>query len=75
MPWASTGSGERDRHMRGLAEKIWSVLAPISAACNAAFSSEPAMEVWIPILITGLIAMGAFENYYTGALPGAMMKA
>jgi len=27
--------------MRGLAEKIWSVLAPISAARNPARSSEP----------------------------------
>jgi len=69
------GSSGRDRHILGLAENIWNVLAPISAARKAAFSSEPAMEVWIPILITGLIAMGAFENYYTGALPGAMMKA
>jgi hypothetical protein len=31
--------------MRGLAEKIWKVLAPSSAAFNAAFSSDPAMDV------------------------------
>jgi hypothetical protein len=31
--------------MRGLAEKIWNVLAPNSAACNAAFSRDPAAEV------------------------------
>jgi hypothetical protein len=31
--------------MRGLAEKIWKVLAPNSAARSAAFSSEPAEDV------------------------------
>jgi hypothetical protein len=31
--------------MRGLAEKIWNVLAPTSAALIAAFSSDLAMEV------------------------------
>jgi hypothetical protein len=31
--------------MRGLAEKIWNVLAPSSAAFRAAFSSEPEVKV------------------------------
>jgi hypothetical protein len=31
--------------MRGLAEKIWNVFAPNSSARNAAFSSDPAIEV------------------------------
>jgi hypothetical protein len=31
--------------MRGLEEKIWNVLAPNSAACSAAFSRDPAVEV------------------------------
>ena len=34
--------------MRGLAVKICNVLAPISAARKAAFSSEPKVERWIP---------------------------
>jgi hypothetical protein len=34
--------------MRGLEEKIWKVLAPNSAAWSAAFSRDPAVEVWIP---------------------------
>ncbi len=34
--------------MRGLAEKIWNVLAPSSAALIAAFSSDLEMEVWMP---------------------------
>jgi hypothetical protein len=42
MSW---GSGSPARHVLGLAEKIWNVLAPTSAALSAAFSSEPAMEV------------------------------
>ena len=37
--------------MRGLAEKIWNVLAPSSMAFFAAFSSAPEVEVWIPIRI------------------------
>jgi hypothetical protein len=35
--------------MRGLEEKIWNVLAPRPNAIKAAFSSEAAMEVWMPI--------------------------
>jgi hypothetical protein len=31
--------------MRGLAEKIWNVLAPSPAAISAEFSSEPEVEV------------------------------
>jgi len=31
--------------MRGLAEKIWNVFAPSSAALSAALSSEPAIDV------------------------------
>jgi len=34
--------------MRGLAEKIWKVLAPSSAALRAAFSSDPDVKVWMP---------------------------
>jgi hypothetical protein len=37
------------RHIRGLEEKIWNVFAPSAAAFNAAFSSDPAMDVWMPI--------------------------
>ena len=44
--WA--GSGALARHMRGLEEKIWKVLAPNSAAWSAAFSRDPAVEVWMP---------------------------
>jgi hypothetical protein len=36
-------------HCRGLEEKIWNVFAPSSTALSAARSSEPAMDVWIPI--------------------------
>jgi len=36
-------------HWRGLEEKIWNVLAPSSAALSAERSSDPAMEVWIPM--------------------------
>jgi hypothetical protein len=43
------GAGGDARHMRGLAEKIWKVLAPIRAAVSAEFSSDLAMEVWAPI--------------------------
>jgi hypothetical protein len=35
----------RARHIRGLAEKIWKVLAPRSAAVKAAFSREPDVKV------------------------------
>jgi hypothetical protein len=31
--------------MRGLAEKIWNVFAPSSAAFSAAFTSEPDLDV------------------------------
>jgi len=34
--------------MRGLAGKIWKVLAPSSAAVSAAVSSDPRVKVWIP---------------------------
>jgi hypothetical protein len=34
--------------MRGLAEKIWKVFAPSSAAVSAAVSSDPRVKVWIP---------------------------
>jgi hypothetical protein len=37
------------RHILGLAEKIWKVFALNSAAFNAAFSKDPALDVWIPI--------------------------
>jgi hypothetical protein len=37
------------RHMRGLAEKIWNVLAPSSCALSAVFSSVPWLVVWIPM--------------------------
>jgi hypothetical protein len=37
------------RHILGLAEKIWKVFAPNSAAFKAAFSRDPALDVWIPI--------------------------
>src|SRR5689334_14963818 len=43
--WASA---PRARHIRGLAEKIWKVLAPSSAAVNAAVSREPRVKVWMP---------------------------
>ena len=39
------GSGSEGRHMRGLDEKIWNVLAPNSAAFRAALSSDPEMDV------------------------------
>jgi hypothetical protein len=37
------------RHIRGLAEKIWKVFAPSSAAFNAACSSDFDLDVWIPM--------------------------
>jgi hypothetical protein len=42
------GAGGAARHIRGLAEKIWNVFAPASAALSAAFSSDFEMEVWSP---------------------------
>jgi hypothetical protein len=36
------------RHILGLAEKIWKVLAPRRIASSAEFSRERAMEVWMP---------------------------
>jgi hypothetical protein len=35
--------------MRGLEEKIWKVFAPRSWAFSAAFSSDPEIDVWMPI--------------------------
>ena len=35
--------------MRGLEEKIWKVLAPTSWAFRAALSSDPAIDVCMPI--------------------------
>src|SRR5438045_2836939 len=52
--------GVDSRHMRGLEEKIWNVLAPSSEAFRAAFSSEPAMDVWIPM-----------RNYYGNKIGGS----
>ena len=36
-------------HCRGLVEKIWKVLHPSQYARSAAFSTPPAMEVWMPM--------------------------
>ena len=55
-------SGMDARHIRGLAEKIWKVLAPSSAAFSAAFSSEPAMEVWMPIRRDFMLADPAHDR-------------
>src|ERR1700739_2013247 len=43
------GSGFGARHMRGLAEKIWHVLAPISWARRTALEAPPAVPRWTPI--------------------------
>jgi len=43
--------------MRGLAEKIWKVLAPSSAALRAASSSDFDREVWIPMRRTAIVAI------------------
>src|SRR6185437_3219571 len=37
------------RHMRGLAEKICRVLAPIAEARSTAFQAPPAVPMWAPI--------------------------
>ena len=41
--------------MRGLAEKIWKVFAPSSAARRAALSSDFEREVWIPMRRTAIV--------------------
>src|ERR1700689_1408705 len=46
--------GDDAFHCRGLAENIWNVLAPSSAARRAAPSRDFEMEVCKPIRITGI---------------------
>jgi hypothetical protein len=45
----SSAAGLEARHIRGLVEKIWNALAPSLAASIAAPSSDPAIDVCIPI--------------------------
>src|SRR5271157_2696304 len=52
--------------MRGLEEKIWKVLAPNSAACSAACSRDPAVEVWMPSRLIACLPSSAMRGKTTG---------
>jgi len=46
---ACLGSTLGARHIRGLEEKIWRVLAPIALACSTAFEAPPVVPRWMPM--------------------------
>src|SRR5208337_1154986 len=68
------GSTLGARHMRGLDEKIWKVLAPISRACSTAFEAPPVVPRCTPIrFVMGTVykavrAAAALRRIYVEAL-------
>src|ERR1039458_9042172 len=61
---ACFGSTFGARHMRGLEEKIWKVLAPIFLAHSTAFDAPPAAPRCTPIRL----AMRTVYDYKGGAM-------
>ena len=68
MRSACLGSILGARHMRGLEEKIWKVLAPISCARSTAFEAPPVVPRCTPIrFVMGTVYKAAVLHRLTAS--------